>query len=131
MRLPDVIDLEYHADELSGEKQLLFLAMKSLKHVLVFHVISATLQTVNSQSRIVFCDLSRLDLRYRFDWTESRIFRQCHGDVFESSGERMHGVLFNGGNLIRLFTDSQCTRDLRCSSSIHDTVVTHQVTNNA
>ena len=53
----DVVDLEDHADELSGERDLLFLRQKRLDHVLSLHVVRALLQAIDAQTRIVLFHL--------------------------------------------------------------------------
>lgn len=76
----DIIDFEYHLNHLSGKKNLLFLAMKRFNDVLLFHIFKkknyldtrlllllhqltscAFAKTVDSKSRVIFCDLTRFN----------------------------------------------------------------------
>ena len=55
----DVVDLEDHADELSRERDLLFLRQKGLDDVLRLHVIRSLLQAIDAQARIVLFHLQK------------------------------------------------------------------------
>ena len=53
----NVIDLEDHPDQLSGERDLLLLRHQRLDHVLSLHVVRPLIQAVNAQTRVVLFNL--------------------------------------------------------------------------
>lgn len=62
-RLNDVIDFQDHFADLSSQEQLLLLAAKSLKDILLLHVIGAHVIAVNAQVWVILCNLPGLHLQ--------------------------------------------------------------------
>jgi len=127
----DVVDLEDHADELRGQRDLLLLGQQSLDHVLRLHVVRALLQAVDAQARVVLFDLLTLDITQRDDGIEAGIFSQRHGNVIEGVGERAHGVLLQSGDLVSLLGDVQRACHLSGTTSIDNPVISNEIPDDA
>lgn len=89
----DVVDLENHLDHLSGQEDLLLLAVQRLNHVLLFHVGSSLAQTVDAKSRIVLGHLTCLNLGKRVDGRQAGILSQCKRNGLESFSESAERIL--------------------------------------
>lgn len=96
----DVINLEDHLHHLSGQKDLLLLAVKSLNHVLLLHVRSSLAQAVNAQRRIVLGYLTGLNLRQCVDGRQARVLSQRQGNGLERVRKRPERVLLQRFDLI-------------------------------
>ena len=56
----DIVNLEDHLDQLSGELNLGLLAVEGLDHALLLHVAGAHLHAVHTEGRVVLCHLPRI-----------------------------------------------------------------------
>jgi len=69
---------------LCGQEQLLLFAAECFEYILFPHVICSHIIAVNTQVRVTFCKLSRLDLCQAFNGLQTRVFCQCQRDVVQS-----------------------------------------------
>ena len=58
----DVIDLEYHLDQLGGQQQLRLLAVQRLDDGQGLHIASAKFHAVNTKSRVAFRYLGKINV---------------------------------------------------------------------
>ncbi len=127
-----VVDLEYHAAQLSGQHELLLLANKRIDHEGILHVASLA-HAVNSEAATAggILDLLTLDLSQGGNGVESAVLGERHGDGVESLGERSHSVLLEARRLHGRILNGEAAGDLCRTTSVDDSVVTHEVSDDA
>lgn len=127
----DVVDFQHHSAELSCQHELLSLSNQWIDDESILHVVRASLHAVDTQSRVLLGDLSRLDAGKGSNWRETGVLRQGHWDLIKSLGESAHGILLKAWGLDGGILDGDGAGNLSSSTSVDDTVITDQVADDA
>mmetsp|Transcript_54763 Transcript_54763/g.91024 ORF Transcript_54763/g.91024 Transcript_54763/m.91024 type:complete len:479 (-) Transcript_54763:379-1815(-) len=130
-RLDDVVDLQDHLDDLSGEQELLLLGQEGLVDSSLLHVTSGEFKAVDTDAGVLLSDLLGLDRSEGLDGLETRVLGKGHGDDVEGIGKSTDGVLLDGGDLVGLLRDLDGARDLGGTTTIDDAVVADDVAGDA
>lgn len=96
---PDVINLQDHFHQLSGQKNLRLFTVDGFDNVLLPHIILANFETVYAQRAVVVLDLTGLDLRKGLDGIQPAILSQRERNGLKSISETTEGILLNGSDL--------------------------------
>lgn len=125
----DIVDLENHSGQLGGQQQLLSLSNQRIHHKVLSHVVVASVEAVNAQSGVALLDLARLDRSQTLNRRKARVVSQSCRDGLQRVGKGSEGVLIDSGHVVGLLGNGNGTCNFGSSSSVNNSVVSHQVSN--
>ena len=132
-RHDDVVHLEHHAAQLRRQHELLLLPNQRVDDKGFLHVVATLAHAVDTQTatdRRCGLDLLALHLGQRSDRVQTTVLGQCHWDGIQGFGKGPHCVLFEPRRLNCSIFHGQTAGNFGCSTTVYDTVVADEVTNN-
>ncbi len=99
MRFNNVIYLQNHFANLSGQLELLFLRIKSFINSLGLHIVSSISEAVYSEVRVAVLLLLGLQVGEVLNSGKSRVLSKGNGHLIEGISEGSDGVLVSSGDL--------------------------------
>lgn len=121
--LDDVVDLEYHFDELGSQKELLTFRNEWVIDVLQLHISSTVLVAVDTDAAVGLGQLLGFDRCKSLDGSQTRVASQCDGDGVQSGGKCTDGVLLDTGDLLGLLGNGKATSNFSGTASVNYTIV--------
>ncbi|KAH3683013.1 hypothetical protein WICPIJ_006017 [Wickerhamomyces pijperi] len=125
----DIVDLQDHSCQLRSQQQLLLLTDQRIDNEQLLHVVAALTQTINTQVGATLFDLLGLDVGQSLNRIQPGVLSQGHWDLIKGVGKGTERVLVDTGLLFRGFRDSKRARDLSGTTTVDDSAISDQVSN--